>query len=95
MSQDDETKALLQKLCILSEQQLATLTELSNQWKAATEANAKSRERWESQASLWEQSQKSYEERADRHDRVTRIRAIITLIFWAAIAIAVIVHYFF
>jgi len=44
---------------------------------------------------LYEASQKTYDERAERHEREVRIRGVITLILWAIIAIAVVIHYFF
>jgi hypothetical protein len=95
MPEDDDTKALLQKLCTLQEQQLAKLTELVDGYTRGAESSARSRELWDKQLRLHEESQKTYDERAERHERSVRVRGIITLILWAAIAVAVFIHYFF
>jgi hypothetical protein len=95
MAEENETTALLRKMCALQEQQLAKLGELVDVYSHAAASNEASRAQWEKQLQLYEASQKTYDKRAARHERDVRIRGIITLILWAAITVAVLVHYFF
>jgi hypothetical protein len=90
----DPSKAPLEKLCSLQEQQLAKMTELLDVYSRIAAEAQKSHEMWQRDHVLYEQNHKTYEERAERHERGVRIRGILMLIIWAIIAMAVVAHYF-
>lgn len=95
MADDHSTKTLLERLCALQEEQLALTRQSLERHEDRAQRQEKSQELWERQLALHEEHQKTYDERAERHEREVRIRGIIMLVLWTAIAIAVILHYFF
>jgi hypothetical protein len=94
MPDDDSSKALLERLCSLQEQHLTLLRDSIERRERFAEREEKLQQAWGRQMSLYEESQKIHEERAERHERSVRIRGIITLVIWAVIAITFIVSRF-
>ena len=95
MSDDDSTKPLLERLCALQEEQLALTRQSLERHEERVQRQEKSQELWERQLASHDDHQKTYNERAERHEREARIRGIIMVVLWAVIAISVVVHFFF
>ena len=94
MPDDDSSKTLLERLCALQEEQLRLTREAIERRAHFTEREDQLQKLWKRQLTLHEEHQKTYDERAERHERGVRIRGIIMLVLWAVIAVAVVVHYF-
>jgi hypothetical protein len=91
---DESSKVLLERLCALQEEQLALTRESLERYARIAERQEKDQAIWEQQVAEYREHQKSYEERAARHERMTNIRGAIILGLWIIIAAAIVISHF-
>jgi hypothetical protein len=94
MADDDSSKALLERLCALQEEQLALTRESLERQARLAERHEKAQEMWEQQSAEHRRLQKAYEERETRHERMTNIRGAIILALWIIIAATFVISRF-
>jgi hypothetical protein len=94
MADENSTKALLERLCALQEEQLALTRESIERHTRLAERQEKQQNIWEEEIAEHRQQQKAYEERERRHERMTNIRGAIILALWIIIAVAFVISLF-
>ena len=93
----DDEKALgakIDRLCDLQERQLSQLTELVQRYKQIADTSQRSHELYSQQAKTWEEDRRSGRERNEQREKETVLIAIILMIIFALIPIAIIVARF-
>ena len=94
MPDDDSTRALLERLCALQEEQLTLTRQSIERHEQRAERQVKSQELWERQLAEHEQHLKAQHEQVARHERLTNVRGAIILAILIIIAIAFVISRF-
>ena len=94
MADDDSTKALLERLCALQEEQLALSRESRERDAQLLDKQEKAQAMWEQQLADHQGQQKAYEERERRHERMMNVRGAIILALWIIVAAAFVISRF-
>jgi methionyl-tRNA formyltransferase len=94
MAEDDSTKALLERLCALQEEQLALTRQSLERHEQRAQRQEKSQELWERQLAEHQDYLKAHRQEVERHERLTNIRGAIILAIWVIVAVVLLISHF-